>query len=217
MFSWRRLFLLALLAIAATMAIAQRNSQKDTADAALVDRGATLHDAARLVGGVYKSSRVNTDGMLAYPDLKSLARQSSDILVIVPERNECKLSPDGRDIFTHYDVRVEQKLKGRFNPGDHTFVELPGGRFSWDDGTTAQIVTPYFRKMVNGMRYLVFLQRKATDKEYTPTGGSQGIVLLKDDGTVVPFAHNPEKHIDQLRSKTHFSLLEDVRSAAESD
>ncbi len=211
--TFRNSVTIAAVILTASLLAAQGNQTDDKTRA--VPFGADLHEAARMAGGHYKTLRVNTDGPLAYVDLKALARASSEILVGTAVKNECKLSSDGRSISTHYEVRVEEKFKGRFRPGDVITVVLPGGEIGWDDGTTARISTPDFHKMINDMRYLLYLQGKPQGSEFNTTGGSQGVVLLKDDGTVVPFAHHPEQKIANLRGKTHHEVLEEARTAAQ--
>jgi hypothetical protein len=180
----RFLFILLTLVLVISSVSAQSARQRG---AQVLSNGGTLQDAAREARGHY----VGTGGgssFFEYPTLHDLAKHSHTIVTGTAITNVCQLSADGRDVYTAYSFRVDEKIKGSgIHPGDMITVDLPGGRVSFPDGSTAQINTPQFPRMVNGNRYVLFLQERGKSASFTPVGGPQGVFELRTDGTI--FAH----------------------------
>jgi hypothetical protein len=122
-----------------------------------------------------------------YADLAGLANQSTAVIIGTPQRNISVLSSDGRSISLDYAVRVEYVYKGKLQPGNTITVSLPGGKVKFDDGTTAEFMTPWFKKMQNGKTYALFLQPRAGKGQFVTTGEAQGVFEIptaEDDRTV---------------------------------
>jgi hypothetical protein len=152
--------------------------------------GGTLQDAARAARGRFVETFENT-GLFAYQNVRALAKESRTIVIGSAVTNVCKLADDGRDIYTSYTFRIEERIKGaNLRPGDTVTVDLPGGRVSFPDGSTAQINTPQFPRIINGNRYVLFLMEQGKGPDLTPVGGPQGVFELRDDGFVLAFARS---------------------------
>ncbi len=130
---------------------------------------------------------VGTEGPESTPQLDGLGAVtalSTDIVIGEAVTNACRLSADGKRVTIDYTVRVGESRKGSLRPGDTITVSLPGGRVSFEDGSTAEVRTPWFRKMENGKTYVLFLGGGA-GVQFVIAGGPQGLFeVSKADGTV---------------------------------
>lgn len=161
------------------------------AAAALVILGATRHQPAaarpaasapagdRTLKGKAKQERhfIQTErpaGPGRYVDLSGLAGDSTAVIIGTPQTNMSRLTPDGMNITLDYRVKVEYVYKGALREGALITVSLPGGMVKFDDGSTAEVRTPGFRKMQDGKTYALFLTPKGSGA-FVPTGGAQGV------------------------------------------
>ena len=110
-----------------------------------------------------------------YADLADLTRDSSAVVIGVPQQNKPVLSADGRSVSLDYTVRLEYVYKGKLQQGDTVTVRLPGGRVKLDDGSVAEMLTPWFKKMQNGKTYALFLQPGSAGAPFATTGEAQGV------------------------------------------
>lgn len=108
-----------------------------------------------------------------YVALSGLAGDSTAVIIGTPQTNMSRLTPDGMNITLDYQVKVEYVYKGALREGDLVTVSLPGGMVKFDDGSTAEVKTPGFRKMQDGKTYALFLTTKGV--VVVPTGGAQGV------------------------------------------
>jgi hypothetical protein len=133
----------------------------------------------------------------AYPDLETLTHLSTDIVVATAGANVCKLTPGKDLITTNYTVTVQEVLTGKLPVNGVVTVSLPGGRAVFpgvgDSGpplvgdirakpTSAEVRTPWFKKMEAGKQYYLFLTGSgALNQKYhisgylETTGGPQGV------------------------------------------
>lgn len=109
-----------------------------------------------------------------YGSLSQLVSESSAVIIGTPESNISKLTADGTSITLDYQVQVEYVYKGTLRENDVVTINLPGGMVKFDDGSTAEVRTPGFRKMQDGKTYALFLAAK-DNNVFVPTGGPQGI------------------------------------------
>jgi hypothetical protein len=110
-----------------------------------------------------------------YLDLEQLATHSGAVLIGTAQKNVCRLSPDGRRSTIDYSVNIEYVLKGNNKAGSTITVSLPGGLVAFPDGSSAEIRTPWFKKMHEGATYLLFLNDAAGAGSYVTTGQAQGV------------------------------------------
>lgn len=144
-------------------------SQKKRATA---DDARTLREKAKANGHFKEVKSPGDEG--GYVSLDDLASRSSAVIIGIPRDNMSKLSPDGKDITIDYEVMVRYAYKGALRRGDKITVSLPGGRVTFEDGSTAEVSTPWFRKMLNGQTYALFLS-KSDAGTYVVTGGAMGL------------------------------------------
>jgi hypothetical protein len=109
-----------------------------------------------------------------YVNLSALVGESAAVLIGTPQTNTSKLTADGTNITLDYKVKVEYVYKGNLRESDMITISLPGGMVKFEDGSTAEVRTPGFRKMQDAKTYALFLATK-DNKAFVPTGGPQGI------------------------------------------
>jgi hypothetical protein len=150
-------------------------------------------------------------------DLDSITKKSAAVVVGTAISNVSRLSPDGQQITTDYQVQVQEVLKGKVEEGGNIEVSLPGGRVVFEDGTSAQVNITGFRKMENGKTYVLFLSERGPEhSSFAVTGGPQGIFEVVDGGTSVkPHGNSLDplalKYKDAKEAK---SFLKQARRAA---
>lgn len=109
-----------------------------------------------------------------YTSLSALVGESAAVLIGTPQTNISKLTADGTNITLDYQIKVEYVYKGNLRESDIITISLPGGMVKFEDGSTAEVRTPGFRKIQDGKTYALFLATKANNA-FVPIGGPQGI------------------------------------------
>jgi len=129
-----------------------------------------------------KASEARTFAEVKYPtrgqacaDVAELATRSSEVVIGTPVDNLSRLSADGRSVTLDYKVKVEYVYKGTVKRGSTITVSLPGGKLMFDDGSTAEVQTPWFKKMLNGQTYALFLKPGEAAGNFTTVGEAQGV------------------------------------------
>lgn len=110
-----------------------------------------------------------------YTDLNQLAGHSSAVVIGTAQQNVCRLSADGKRITIDYSVKLEYVYQGSLKQGNTITVSLPGGSVEFPDGSSAEIQTPWFKKMQEGTTYLLFLNEAAGGRAFVTTGQAQGV------------------------------------------
>lgn len=123
-----------------------------------------------------------------YQDVKEVAQHSDTIVVGTVQSNVVRLSADDQDVFISYTINVEDVLKGKIRAGDRITVNVPGGKVRFPDNTSAEVQTVWFKKMLNGKKYALFLNRPGQQGEYLTTGGAQGVFEIPADGSGISTA-----------------------------
>jgi hypothetical protein len=173
-----------------------------------------LKGAARIKGNYVRPFNPHPD-WLSF-DLEKLTQNSEAVILGVPVKNRCKLTPDGQLIMTEYDVTVQEVLKGNVQPGDTIKVALPGGKVMFKDGTTAEVRTLDFKKMVNGKTYALYLSLyPVRSPVYDLTAGPQGMLELLDDNSgVISQARETDPVKKQVKDKDKETFLKEARKLA---
>ena len=178
----------------------QEPNPKDTSseDVQAIRKGG-LREVAR-IRGHYVGIRT-TSYSLKY-DLESLAAHSGNIIIGSPIDDTAHLSADGQMITTWYRIRIVQAMKGKFQPGETITISLPGGKFVFEDGTSAEIKTPDLERMESSQTYVLFLDPMLrAGGVYGVIGGSQGLFEIdRKTLRVRPNGHPldlVQKHKDQ--------------------
>jgi hypothetical protein len=133
------------------------------------------------------SDSQNPKDKTVYENLAALANHSAAVIIGTPQRNLSVLSRDGNSISLNYAVSVEYVYKGKLQPGNTVTVSLPGGKIKFDDGSTAEVTTHWFKKMQNGKTYALFLQPGTGNAHFVTTGEAQGVFEIpttQNDRTV---------------------------------
>jgi hypothetical protein len=117
---------------------------------------------------------------------EALTRKSMVVVVgAVVKKVGGRLDESGHLIVTDYEVVVDESIKGSLTKGGTITISLPGGSVQFDDGTSAEQMTPGFEHVKPGSQYTLFLSDGADgSKVYDLTGGPQGLVEIKSDGTL---------------------------------
>lgn len=131
-----------------------------------------LRDRARNAGHVVELERPRAR---VFADLADLTANSTAVIIGIPQENISNLSPDGRTITLDYKVRVEYVYRGRLQEGSIITVSLPGGMWSFEDGSVAEVRTPWFKKMQHGRAYALFLTPGSRSGTFLTTGEAQGL------------------------------------------
>lgn len=116
----------------------------------------------------------------SFNNLDDVTRKSAAIVIATANRNVCSLSPNGKTVTIDYEMKVEHSYKGSLTPGEAISVSLPGGLTKFPDGTSAEIKTPWFKKMMNGKTYLLYLSANE-NRPFIITGGPRGLFSIPTD------------------------------------
>jgi hypothetical protein len=167
-------------------------------------------EAAKLKGHYVGTMDPNWDW--ASFNLETLTKNSTAVIIGVPQQNKGSLSSSGDMITTDYDVRIEELIKGNFPVGTNVKVSLPGGRVDFEDGTSADLQTPEFERMVNGRRYVLFLYANRNGSDILLlTGGPQGLFELAGNGKIKAHGRATDPAVKEVQTKNDEELLNDLR------
>jgi len=168
-------FVLVLLVILAAIGLGlSRNKRaKGTGGGNLQDDNRALEEKAKQARHFVGDEAPNMNARFA--DLEQLSAHSGAVVIGTPQKNVCRLSADGKSATIDYDVKIEYVMKGNLKEADHITVKLPGGSVSFADGSSAEVRTPWFRKMQQGSTYLLFLTETGGARAYVTTGQAQGV------------------------------------------
>jgi len=140
-----------------------------------------LREVAKLKGHYVGEYDPHWDLLLS---LETLTKDSAAVIVGRFTKKLDARIPDSRVIFTDYQVAVEELIKGDIKQSE-TVVTLPGGRIVFEDGTSAEQLTPYFDQPRIGRAYTLFLMReKAVPGVFFLFGGPEGMFDIEDSAGV---------------------------------
>jgi len=149
-------------------------------------------------------------------NLETLTKTSTAIVIGLPQRGVGQLSSNGSEITTNYNVIIEKVIKGRLPLNSIIEVSLPGGKVDFDDGTSAEIQTPGFKRMRIGKKYLLFLYANRNDTDVFPlTGGSQGLYEITAGGKVIAQGRPTHQTVRETKDKDLEGLLEEIQTYVE--
>jgi hypothetical protein len=189
--------------------LSQQPQEQDSLVAA-VRRGG-LREAARIKGQYVGTER--TSGLMKY-DLGSLTEKSSIIVVGTPFTSSSSLSSSGERIVTEYKLRIDQTLKGKLKHGPLSVI-VPGGKVTFDDGTSAEINTPDLGPIEEEKRYVLFLTPSdEVSDSFALVGGGQGIFELSSSDSVVKPLGDKVDVVQKHKNQQASSFLEEIKAAA---
>jgi hypothetical protein len=140
----------------------------------------TLKEKAQEVGH-YRAVQPPPD-LNGYGTLDDLTLKAELIVIARARHNISQVSNDGATVTMNYEMQSEYFYKGRMAQGNLLSVILPGGLAVFSDGTSAEIGAPWFKKMINGNTYLLFLNRQDNGLWIT-TGGPRGVFSIPTSST----------------------------------
>jgi len=204
-------FVLVLTKIAHTQSQATKKSQEPDPVVTAVRNGG-LREAAKLKR-VYVSSE-RTSGWAKY-DLENLTSTSIAIIIGTPLRSSSRLSASGDRVITEHEIRVERVLKGNLKTAEPVSLVVPGGKVTFEDGSSAEIRTPDLGPIAEQKRYLFFL-RNSDDKPdaFTLTGGGQGAFELSAPEANVRPLGNKTDIVQKHKNQKVSAFVEEIEKTA---
>lgn len=145
-----------------------------------------------------------------YQGMENVSNLSSAVIIGTAQSNACRLSADGKKITIDYKVKVQDVLKGNLKTGEIVTVSLPGGRISFEDGTTAEVRTPWFKKMENGKTYVLFLTG-GDQGVFVTTGGPQGVYGMSEGEEIKTHSGRLKDPMWKYSGMGKDAFLEEVR------
>ena len=218
--------------VVATRQRSNQESKPRQSGVGMLARVGTLHDAAVAAGGQYFQV-IDGDPHPPATSVRVLTSRSDAVLVGEVVENRCHLTPDEIMAATTYRVKVLEVLAARRTPRPRTLqdaeilVTVVGGRVEFPDGTVGQTSTRYFRRPVNGERYLFFLSENQQVAEsisawagnapaYSLLLGSNGVFGIPATGDQIEPRGRAGEHITRNTAgrKTVAAVLAEARASS---
>jgi hypothetical protein len=174
-----------------------------------------LREAAKIKGHYVREFDPHWD--LHQFDIESLTKSSAVVVVGAPATEVGgRLASEGQLILTDYEVAVQEVIKGEVKSGDTLRISLVGGRVVFEDGTSAELITPEFEHIKVGRTYVFFLSDpEAGASAYSLTGGPQGLVELISSTEVKSYGRPTDPVAKESKDKDKESFLREVRKQAQ--
>ena len=116
-----------------------------------------LHQAALSAGGKLVQER-NANFSALSQNLPSLMERSEEVVLAHVLTSSGGISTAGDSVQSHYDVQILRSWKGQRLAGDVVTVYVPAGGLPFADRTSVETRVRGFSALVNGGRYVLFLQ-----------------------------------------------------------
>lgn len=172
-----------------------------------------LREAAKVKGNYVADYNPHFDWALF--SVEDLTKNSAAVIVGRFTKKLDARIPDSKVIFTDYEVTVEELVKGDLKQAKTIVVTIPGGRFYFEDGTSAEQLTPTFEQPRIGRRYALFLtQEAAVPSVFFLSGGPQGIFDIEDGSSVRSHGRTEDPGAVETKGKDRESFLKNVRDNA---
>ena len=148
-------------------------------------------------------------------DIESLTKNSAAVIVgRITKKLDGRLI-DGKAIFTDYEVAVEELVKGDLKQAKTIIVTVPGGRVFFEDGTSAEQVTPTFEHPHIGRAYALFLMEGASvPSVFFLPGGPQGMFDIENTGGVKSHGRPDDAGAVETKGKNRDEFMRKVREHA---
>jgi len=184
-------------------------TQDSQAEIEAMRRGG-LREAARIKGHYVNKVGSASWGMY---DLESLTKNSLAVVLGTPITSVTRLSDDGELVLTEYDVKVKEAFKGQTYPEQVIKVRLLGGKITFEDGTSAEILTDV-APMEKSKNYVLFLTvPKANSAAFSVTGEGQGLFGLSSADSVVNTHAHRKAAVQKHQNERIDTFLEEIRNA----
>ena len=192
-------------------------TQNQTNDEALK----VLHALKR--GGLREAAKVKGHYVAEYDPhwdigLFSVETLTKSSVAVIVGRFTKKLDariPDSRVIFTDYEVTIDELIKGNLHQVRTIVLTVPGGRIDFEDGTSAEQITPNFERPRIARTYVLFLTEEvALPSVFFLSGGPQGMFDIEDNSNVKSHGRPDDPGAVEAKGKNRDSFLEHVRQQA---
>jgi len=148
-------------------------------------------------------------------DVETLTKDSAAVIVgRFTKKLDARLI-DGKVIFTDYEVAVEDLVKGDLKHAKTIVVTVPGGRVVFEDGTSAEQITPTFEHPHIGRAYALFLSEEAAvPSVFFLSAGPQGLFDIEDSAGVKSHGRPEDPGAIEAKGKSREAFMKNVREQA---
>ena len=174
-------------------------------------------------GGLREGARIkkrfvsseSTTGWAKY-DLESLTSHSSVVIMGTPQDGSTSLTANGERIITEYKVKVSRIFKGQLQENALIRLIVPGGKVVFEDGTSAEILTPDLGPITKNQTYVLFLHPSADGTDiYQLTGGGQGLFEVPSSGWGVKPLGDKKDLVQRHKDQTVNDFIEEIQRAVQ--
>jgi hypothetical protein len=128
---------------------------------------------------------------------------------------DTRLGSEGMVVYTDYEFSIDELIKGEIKKEDTIVVSLPGGRVTFEDGTSAEQTTPKFEHPQIERAYTLFLmQRESDPSKFFLTGGPQGMFDIEDSAGVKSHGLPDDLTAIETKGKSRDAFMKTVREHA---
>jgi len=179
-----------------------------------------LTDAVRK-GGLREGARIkkrfvsseSTTGWAKY-DLESLTSHSSAVIMGTPLNSSSNLTTNGERIVTEYQIKASRIFKGELQENGLIRVIVPGGKVIFEDGTSAEILTPDLGPITKNQTYVLFLHPSKDDGDsYQLTGGGQGLFEVSSSASVVKPLGDKKDLVQKHKDQSVNDFIDEIQRA----
>jgi hypothetical protein len=172
-------------------------------------------------GGLREGARIkkrfvsseSTTGWAKY-DLESLTSHSALVIMGTPLSSSSSLTTNGERITTEYMMRVNRIFKGQLEENGLIRVIVPGGKVVFDDGTSAEILTPDLGPITKNQTYVLFLHpAKDGSDSFQLTGGGQGLFEMSSSARGVKPLGDKKDSVQRHKDQSLNDFIEEIERA----
>lgn len=174
-------------------------------------------------GGLREGARIkkrfvsseSTTGWAKY-DLESLTSHSSVVIMGTPLDGSSSLTANGERIITEHEVKVRRIFKGQLQENDSIRLIVPGGRVVFEDGTSAEILTPDLGPIKKNQTYVFFLHpSKDGSDSLQLTGGGQGVFEMPSSAWGVKPLGDKKDLVQRHKDQSVNDFIEEIQRAVQ--
>jgi hypothetical protein len=172
-------------------------------------------------GGLREGARIkkrfvsseSTTGWAKY-DLESLTSHSSVVIMGTPQASSSSLTANGERIITEYEVKVSRIFKGQLQENGLIRLIVPGGKVIFEDGTSAEILTPDLGPITKNRTYIFFMHPSRDGADALKlTGGGQGLFEVPPAAWGVRPLGDKKDLVQRHKDQSVNDFIEEIRRA----
>lgn len=183
----------------------------DPAQVVTAVRKGGLREGARIKKQFVSSE--STTGWAKY-DLEALTSHSSVVIMGTPLDNVSSLSANGERITTEYKVKVSRIFKGQVQENGLIRLIVPGGKVVFEDGTSAEILTPDLGPITKNQNYIFFLHPSSDGTDVLKlTGGGQGLFEVPSSAWGVKPLGDKKDVVQRHKDQSVNDFIEEIQRA----